>query len=215
MTLKKFTLMTALTTVCAVSVAGSFDGPFLQAGLGFAESRTDVNFMDWFTAKPSDNSFIGQISGGYSKSWGRFNLAGSAYYVLGDQKAGRTLQAWSPDQVDSVSMKLKNTWGISIEPGFNISESTLAYVKLGYSQTEGTWSLTRPNDSHTGTPNFHGVSFGVGAKHKFSSNIYGFAEIQQTNFKKKNVLMTVDGLRYTDSFKPESLTYLVGLGYKF
>jgi hypothetical protein len=37
----------------------------------------------------TESSFVGQIGGGYSKSWGQFFLAASAYCVIGDQKAGR------------------------------------------------------------------------------------------------------------------------------
>ncbi|MEA5097574.1 MAG: outer membrane beta-barrel protein, partial [Burkholderiaceae bacterium] len=187
MDIRKIALVTVITVMSSVSIAAGFDGPFVQAGVGFAESATDVHFTNWFTAKPSDNSFAGQISAGYSKSFGRFNLAGNVYYVLGHQKAGTTIQAWEPSQVDTVNMKLQNARGVSIEPGLNINEASLVYVKLGYSQAEGTWTFTRPNDSYSATPTFHGFSFGAGAKHKFSNHLYGFAEVQKTSFKRKNV----------------------------
>ena len=217
MNITKLALVTAIATISSAANSGGFDGPFVQAGVGFSNAKSEVHFTNWFNTKTRDDNLNGQIAGGYSRSFGQFNLAVSAHYIIGDQKAGKTTQQFDPSEIDNVNMKLKRQWGISIEPGFNFSESTLGYLKFGYSQAKGTWLFERPKfqDSHSGSPRFDGFSFGVGAKHKFTQNFYGFAEIQKTSFRRKDVSMTIDGNSYTDSFKPESLTGFIGVGYKF
>lgn len=211
MNYKKLAIIAALSAASSGVLAGGFDGPFVQAGIGGAHSRTDIRFTGWFDANESDSTVNGQIAGGYSKSFGQFNLAGSAFYLLGDQRAGeKTIQ--DSNGLHKISMKLKNTWGISIQPGYNFTPSTLGYLKFGYTQTRGDWTYV---NHASGESTFDGVSYGIGAKHQLAQNLYGYAEIQQTNFNRNKVHMTVDGNHYTDSFKPESLTGFVGIGYQF
>ncbi|MBS1187890.1 MAG: Opacity protein and related surface antigen [Burkholderiaceae bacterium] len=217
MNFRNFAITIALTAASHAALAGGFDGPFVQAGAGLAHSKTDIRFAGWFDAKPGNDDFNGVIAGGYSKSFGQFNLALSGHYILGHQNAGKTTQSYNAVDFEDVSMKLKHSWGVSFEPGINLSEKTLAYAKLGYGQTSGTWLLARHavSDYHSGEPTFRGFSFGAGVKHKFTANLYAFGEIQQTNYRRKDVQMTVLGVTYTDSFKPETLTAFAGIGYRF
>jgi len=217
MNIRNLAITIALATASHAALAGGFDGPFVQAGAGLAHSKTDIHFTGWFDAKPGNDDFNGVIAGGYSKSFGKFNLAFSGHYILGNQKAGSTTQSFNAVDVEDISMKLKRSWGVSIEPGLNLSEKTLAYAKLGYGQTKGTWQLARhaASDYHSGEQTFHGFSFGAGVKHKFMSNLYAFAELEHTSYRKKDIQMTVLGVTYTDSFKPETLMVSAGIGYRF
>jgi opacity protein-like surface antigen len=214
---RHITLACALALTSPGALAGSFDGPFAQAGIGMASSKTNVIFTGWFDADVSDDSFNGQLAAGYSRAFGRFNLAASASYVVGNQAAGMTTQAYDDVQVDTVDLVLKQTWGLSVEPGYYFSDATLGYLKLGYGQSTGTWKFVRPlfQDSYSGDATFAGFSFGAGAKHSFTANLYGYAEVQQANFGKEEIHLTVNGHYFTDSLEPESLTAFVGIGWKF
>jgi opacity protein-like surface antigen len=210
------------------ATAGEFDGSYVQAGAGVASSKTDIGFTGWFRAKPGDESFAGQLAVGHSLSLGQFNLAGNIHYTVGGLKAGKTVQA-SPFVVgesdDWVRMRLKNSWDISMEPGFEITGSTLVYAKLGYVRTQGKWTFARPfyPDIYSGTANFKGFGFGAGIKHNFSPKLFSFVEIQQNSYSRKDVVVTVTNRNlteswqssYTNNFKPESLTGFVGVGYRF
>ena len=211
---KKIAIIATLGFASSLAVAGSFDGPFVQGGGGFSNMQTEVNAPGWFSSKLSDSSFIGQLAAGYSHSMGSFNLAASAYYVVGDQKAGRF--DYSSSGIGSLAFKSKNAWGVSIEPGFNLSESTIAYGKIGYVDAKGmasdNWTSGGLNRSSTYNGSFHGYSYGAGLKHKFSANLYAVAEIQQVNYQSKTWTYS-NG--YQVSMKPNSLTGIIGIGYKF
>lgn len=216
--LKRFAIAAvAAVAVSSNSIAGGFDGAFVQAGMGVVKAKADVSFKNWFDAQIRDDNWESQVSVGYSWSFGRFNMAASAYYLPGKQNAGQTMQQYDPTEIDRVSLKLRHGWGVSIEPGINLNESTLVYAKMGVGLSKGEWLFERPKfqDSYSGKTSFRGFSLGFGAKHKFTRNFYGFAEIQHTRFGRKSVTMAVDGNNYTDAFKPELLTGLIGVGYKF
>ena len=210
MNLRRVTFVVALSAASSAALAGGFDGPFAQIGIGFANAQSQLNFPGWLDVKVNDTSFIGEVAGGYSQSFGSFNLAASAYYTLGDQKAGSFTDA---EYHTSVQLELKNTWGINIEPGFNAGESTLVYASLGYGETKGNFIEYDSKGTFPWKQTFHGFSFGAGVKYKFAPNIYGVAELRQTNFQSRNV--TFGGVYPEAPFKPNSLNGIVGVGYKF
>jgi hypothetical protein len=48
MNLNKLVLAAALSAASSVTIAGGFDGPFVQAGIGFANSQTDGGYNERF-----------------------------------------------------------------------------------------------------------------------------------------------------------------------
>lgn len=211
---KKMLLVAVLSVASSTAMAGAFDGPFVQAAVGFANAQTEVNAPAWFTSKPSDNNFIGQISGGYSRSFGQFNLGGSVFYILGDQKAGA--MGYNSPGIGTIEFKGKNTWGLSIEPGYMFYESALVYAKIGYvdSKVNGSDNWTSGGLAHSSAfdESVHGYSYGAGVKVRFSPNLYGIAEIQQINYRSKTWTYS-NG--YQVAVKPNALTGVIGIGYKF
>ena len=214
MNCKKLAIIAVLGVASSAACAGGFDGPFVQVGLGFANSQTKVK-THWpdtnFSAKLDDANVIGEVAAGYSKSFGQFNLAGSAFYVIGDQKAGSVDMATEVYGPNPYSFKNTNTWGVAIEPGINVSESALAYLKIGYAQTasEGIEEFDGVTYSYDSTHT--GFSYGAGVKFKFAPKLYLMAELQQAGFDGKKYRF-VDG--HID-IQPGSLTGVFGVGYQF
>ena len=191
MKFKKLAMLAALSAASSFAVAApaAFDGPFVQAGIGYANAEVEQTPG----GTTDDDNFIGQIAGGWSQSFGQWNLAGSAYYVIGDQEAGR---------INNVDFKGQDTWGISIDPGYYFTPKTLGYVKLGYIQTTG-----KASGGISGDETFNGYAYGLGLKYAYTPNLYGVVEVQQAEFEDK----TIGGVK----FEPNGFTAIVGVGYKF
>jgi opacity protein-like surface antigen len=205
----------------SVSIAGSFDGPFMQVGIGFANAQNKVttNWPDLnIDSTATESGFIGQIAGGYSQSWSQFYLAASAYYVIGDQKAGSIHMSTPPPPtaygVNTYDFKNTNTWGITIDPGINLNDSTTVYLKLGYGQTSAKGTEHWQNETDIYDKTYSGFSYGAGVKYRLTPNIYGMAEILQTNYD-SSTFNFPDPNGGSISFKPSSLIGTVGVGYKF
>lgn len=214
MKFKKTTIALCLGIASSLAMAGGFDGPFLQVGVGFAKAQTQAT-SHWpdtnIDATLTENNFVGQIGGGYAKSWGQFFLAASAYYLIGDQKAGRANLSSTQYGTNTYEFKNTNTWGISIDPGINLNDATTAYLKLGYGRTAGKGTEIFQTVTYNYDKSYGGFSYGAGVKYRLTPNLYGMAEIQQTNYDRSNFTFPDGDI----SFKPASLIGTVGLGYRF
>lgn len=210
MNFRNLAMTLALIAASPVALAGGFDGPFAQLGVGSANSQSELNFPGWLDLKVSDTSLVGEMAAGYSQSFGNFNLAASVSYTLGDQKAGSFVDN---GYQSSVYLKLQNTWHVSIEPGFNLNQSTLLYASLGYVGTTANFIEYDTQGIFPWKQRLNGYSLGAGLKYKFTPNIYGMASIRQTNLQSGAV--DFGGVYPQASFKPNSLDGIVGVGYKF
>ena len=209
MKFKKNMMFIALATASATVMASGFDGPFVQGGIGFSEMRAKHQYQEpghIENDRVKKTNFLGQIAAGYSQSFGTFNLAASIYTVLGSQKANTNdAFGWG----ENIDFKGRRTVGLTIEPGVNINPNSLVYAKLGVTQMRG-----RMDAEEAGIANktHNGFSVGAGFKYKFTPNIYGLAEIMQTNFNRKTYFEYGGGSLGT---KPKTLTGIVGIGYTF
>lgn len=208
MFIKNLALTVTVTLGLAASAslaAGTFDGPFAHFGSNLANSQEDASNLvaPGTTTYSTKAKWVGQAGVGFSHAFGLFNLAASAYYVLGDQDV-MEVSFSTPNGINTVNAKLKNTRSISIEPGIYLDQSTLIYLKLGYISATRTLynSLLGSRDD-----SFHGNTVGLGAKYAFTPSIYGIAEAQQGQFR----ALTMDGV----GIKPNSQTIFLGTGYKF
>ena len=107
-----------------------FTGAFVQGAAAVVKSKTEIDFTGWFNVKPDDQSTVGEISAGYGWDFNGFSVRTPGFYILGSQKAGTTTQnsPFNPNEAnDTVSMTLKNTWGLVVEPGIRLGHSAMLY----------------------------------------------------------------------------------------
>ena len=113
-----------------------------------------------------------------------------ATYSLGDLKYG---------SAGGANLKGKDAYSIYLEPGYAFSNSTLVYAKLAYLGMKG--------EAGNSSRDFDGVGYGVGVRHKLSSNLFLQGEITQSEYNRE----TVGGI----AFEPSGTTGTVGIGYQF
>ena len=192
MKLKKIAIAAALGAASSFAMAGGFDGPFVQLGIGGSATKNNfTNFQAGGTgagvSSVSGGSFNGVVTGGYSQDLGvldssikGLNLAANIFYVIGNQNSGSGSGTATVDgytQTLGGNIKMKNTFGISVEPGWNFTESTLGYVKLA-------WLNSRQNNSYNysdsdgqvfgGSMNktVNGFGYGLGVKQLITKEIF-------------------------------------------
>lgn len=213
--------------------AGTFDG--VNADLGIGGSYTQSK-QSGFTAvdDPSDplnalnvngttsqGDFTGIASIGYSQEISNgFNLAANLFYQIGHQRAGSTASSMidpsnNANTTMSVSSKLNNTWGISVEPGYYFGKDTLGYVKLAWVNSGLTTNASLSQDGVAGggslnqTTNINGFGYGLGVKQAITENIYLKGEVYGVTYGSANV--GEGGL----TSKPSQVSAFLSVGYKF
>lgn len=235
--MKKIILASALAALAGSALAGgAFDGPFVQLGIGGSATSTKTsgitadNSAVSLDGTSTQGSVNGLVTAGYSKDFGAFNeslkgfnLAANLFYVIGEQKAGNPssggLDGWGDTRGLSGNYKLQNTWGISVEPGWNFTESTLGFVKLAwvntYSKTTINYSNSDGNPGGNGSQTFsktlNGFGYGIGLKQLITKEIYAGVDLMGVTYNSNKY--SEEGLNA--SFKPTQFMGFVSVGYKF
>lgn len=241
MSIKKIVAAASIALVASSSFAGAFDGPYVQLGIGGANTSSsvsntanidddsDLNQEDRFGSfgsidgNISQGSFNGILSAGYSKSIAdtRFNLAANLFYVIGNQKAGSkssyttfNTNQGTEDYSQSGNFKLQNTWGISVEPGWNFTESTLGYFKLAWVNSDYKASIAESGSlvDDPGTSNYskqvNGFGYGIGMKHLLTENVFLGVDVLGVSYQ---------SMKQTDivNARPTQWMGFASIGYKF
>lgn len=189
--MKKALIAAAVLSTFGASAfaAGAFDGAYAGLSLGGANKSVEVTGNGNNIAVGSTR-FVGQVNTGYSYAFGTFNIAGGAFSQFGGQNAMTA---------NGQSLKMKNVWGLTVEPGAYIGDKTLAYAKLGYARAAvGSDAQTVQKD---------GFLYGVGIKHLITSNVYAGLEVQQIKFESN----TQNG----QTVRPAQFSGMATVGYKF
>ena len=228
--MKKLLIAASLAGLSSSVFAGSaFDGPYLQLGAGISNTTNDYNIsyegFSILNPKLANNAFMGQVLAGYSKGFGsKFNVAGNIYYDLGNEDAGSTsILEWSV----TLQTKLKNVWGVTFEPGYYFTDTTLGYVKIGYQRGDisahgailgGDLGYADVSSGSVGA-----LTLGVGMKQLITSNIYLGLEISNTQYGSENLQGTYNDntgshaipSEYISKSDIEKTSGIVTIGYKF
>lgn len=225
----------------------AFDG--INAQIGGGLSYTNINAsgtqdQSWDGGAPlnlngstSATRFNGLVSLGYSKSLDSFNLAANVFYVIGNQSGSGKSSSDSytisiPDVYTgslsenlSSSYKLKNTWGISVEPGYYFSSKFLGYLKLAYVNSSLQSNLYCnasdqycSNNTATANKSLNGFGYGIGGKYAITENIYGAIDLMGVTYGSVNQSYNWfpdSELQNSANFKPTQFLGFLSLGYKF
>ena len=241
-------LVAAAATLVANSAmaVGSFDGINAQIGVGVSSlgtqnsntySNTARTGNDLYSGNSSLNlaqtGVMGTASIGYSYGFaGGFNLAANAFYLGGTENAGQ-VNSYSTQggsntpstQSNNTQFKLKNIWGIVVEPGYYFGKDSLGFAKLGMAQASVSGTSSDYNTTNTPTTtntslNFgttSGFLYGLGFKQMVAKNVYVGVEAYQIMFGSKSVTNTsASGSTTINTSNKPNLTYGgITLGYKF
>lgn len=192
LSMKKQLLVIGFALLSTVSKASDFDGVNVQLGVGGSGSSstvqgfTGMNSEMNYNNRSSQGNINGFVSAGYSIEVPQargLNLAANVFYVIGNQNAGNGGNgAVFNDGFQNIyesfssSRTLKNTYGISVEPGFNFTPNTLGYFKLAWVNSQqnmiATYTIGDGQSSFNQTRTVNGFGYGVGLKQMLTGNIY-------------------------------------------
>lgn len=245
MKMKKIAIAAAIGAASSFAMAGGFDGPFVQLGIGGSSTWTKVSGapVSDTGADPnvtmSGGSFNGIVAGGYSQDLGiidpsikGLNLAANIFYVIGNQSSGSKsasgTDAGGYSNNFSLNGKLKNTFGISVEPGWNFTDNALGYVKLAWlnSRAQSTINFSDNDGNAFGidgpsSSTVNGFGYGIGAKYLITKNIFAGVDLMGVTYSGISPTYTVPSA-YCNSdcstspnIKNTQFMGFASIGYKF
>lgn len=186
----------------AHSQAQNFGGFSLGANIDMNATQTEATISNIF------------INGVGQQTWGASVQA--AYGFVTSQpillSLGATYSAAETDALKLSSatgtsaLKLKNAYSVYLEPGYAVSEKTLAYAKLSY---EAGTLHAESSTAATVSRDLNGTGFGLGLRTNLNRNLYLQAEARRVNY---------DRARFegdTTDFKTSLTVGSIGMGYRF
>jgi opacity protein-like surface antigen len=211
----KLLVAAAATVVASSAMAQSaFEGAYAQLGIGYVsvsagtkagESRNGAALT---FSESNINSFSSNIGIGYFFAIDKSFLLGIGAEYAPLKTTDGTSTIFSNGVLADINTYNKtSSYSIFLSPALAIDKEKLAYAKLGY--TSATFKGTSASDGASSTDTFSGYLFGLGYKQIIKREFYGFAEGNYSMFQKKTIETT------TASQSPTSLSFLVGVGYKF
>ena len=216
--------------VFSSSFAAAFDGLSIHLGLGGSHSKTVLRgdnrlanntVISLNGSSSSANSFNGIAAVSYSKNLKALrslNIAAKFFYIVAGQAAGSGADTNNNGRFilnRSYRSSLQNTFGISIEPGWNFSNSTLVYLDLAW--VHSTYNIPNSYTVDAIRENFllqagiNGLGYGVGVKQLLTKHIFAAFEFLGIYYPTQKIgSSTVPNTLSADA---DQFTYFVSLGY--
>jgi outer membrane immunogenic protein len=166
----------------------------------------------------SANGFVGGLFGGYGMYWNNFYyLAGELF--VNDSGASETVNTsrtnTAPVYATTTYSKVNArwSWGVSVLPGLKVNDSTLAFVRLGYSSVnfngKDTFTVNGVSSSGTGSSRQGAFQYGLGLETAVYQNISVRGEYSHANYTSFTNRTT------NTKYSPSNNQFMVGLGYHF
>ena len=172
-----------------------------------------------------DSDSIYAIGGSYNFSIDEKYLLGIGFdYNLNDIDVGTSkLTNHNPGGIttDWNEYELKDLFSVYIKPQLVIDEDKLIYAKLGYVSAD--LSINKANSEYVSSSNesMHGYTVGAGYKQVFSQSLFGFFEVNYTQFAEGSALANYANscgcydYTYSSDVDIDFYAAKVGIGYQF
>lgn len=196
------------------------DGFYVGAGVSYdsyrfsnSYSRVDDEDALSFSNHTSARGWDGELNIGYGRYWDAFYLAGELHGVVsgadGSSNVSITLDGENANGHGNV--KARGSWALSLLPGLKLNDSTLAYIRLGYIQTDfkanGSITLDGVTTSNSNSKWKGGFLGGVGMESYVADNVSLRGEYQYSAYS-----------NFSNNFghsRPSNSSFTLGLQYHF
>lgn len=221
--LRKTSIITAislLTTPC-------FAGFYIGAGLGPEGAQFDqkshvvrlvangpLNIVD--KEQFSGTGIFGTLFAGYGWKHDRFYLAGELNANLSSLKYQLINDEYINQTFSKTTFTIKNSEGVSLLPGYFLSDNTLFYGRIGY--INGRLKIKQSDPSiNSSTSNRNGIRYGLGIRHDITEQVTLMMDYSQINYDsiKSDTFDPFGGVRKTTKLYSNTAQVAFGLIYNF
>ena len=217
-------LLATTAATPALSQAKNFAGPSIAFGAGYNSMETPVNIIE------DDGNAISNITFGGSKH--NFNYLADISYGIEMNKdfvisIGGTYDFSKSESeilsgtdengyTASVKGKLKDHYSVYLQPTYLINSSTGIFAKASYNFAKASYTIASNEDSLSISDDVNGWGYGLGIKSFMNNNLFIQAEGSLTKYDRttKNLVGESETI-YDISSKPEVLSAIISIGYKF
>lgn len=175
-------IRTGLITVALMLVASSAfadnasGGAYVGGGIGLYNGSIKISNAGAYMNLGTSSTDAGlNLYGGYKFIMGKGSIAGEVSYNSGIGKDASINVPGVPSIV--ATLKMTDNYSVSVMPGYNLTQDTTSYLRLGYTRAKGEMTYPTPG-SHT----FNGYVVGFGVDQAVSPNLSARLEYRMLDF---------------------------------
>ena len=217
-----------------IKLSDNFKGFALEVSGGYQNTDSNgdsspksdgVTIPRMTTSGFDDSDSIYAIGGSYNFSIDEKYLLGIGFdYNLNDIDVGTSkLTNHNPGGIttDWNEYELKDLFSVYIKPQLVIDEDKLIYAKLGYVSADLSINKANPEYVSSSNESMHGYTVGAGYKQVFSQSLFGFFEVNYTQFAEGSALANYANscgcydYTYSSDVDIDFYAAKVGIGYQF
>ena len=195
----------------------NWQGTYGQVGIGY--QSTSLSYSPWTyypsggSARPGTssannaNNFALALGVGYYYAFSQsFVLGiGGEYAPLAGAKANTTSSYSGASSSSYGQYNVQSAYNLLLSPGWVIDKEKLVYAKIGYAGAQ-------IKTSSSNTYSYNGYSLGLGYKQFITNTIYGFGEVNYTDYGNSN---NRTDYNFAGTTTLKATNFLLGLGYRF
>jgi len=215
-------LLASVAATPALSQTKNFAGPSIAIGAGYSSYNPEGSLVEDNLGTPipskletgkNDFKYLADLSYGFVAN-NNLVVSLGATYDFNDSEA-TFISITEGGHTVSIKGKLKDHYSLYIQPTYLLNNSTGIFAKVSYNYAKNSIKLTENAASVTFSENLEGWGYGVGAKTFLNDNLYLQFEGSLVKYDKQSKSIVGDLDTYTISAKPEVLSALISIGYKF
>ena len=214
-------LLASIAATPALSQAKNFAGPSIAIGAGYNSLETPVKIVEdtpstlTFGGSKQNFNYLADISYGIEMNKD-FVISLGATYDFNKSESEILSGTDENDDTATVKGKLKDHYSVYLQPTYLINSSTGIFAKASYNFAKASYTIALGADSLTISDNVNGWGYGLGIKSFINNNLFIQAEGSLTKYDKTSKNLEGDsGTIYDISSKPEVLSAIISIGYKF
>ena len=217
-------LLASVAATPALSQAKNFAGPSIAIGAGYNSLETPVKLVEddsgtisnlTFGGSKQNFNYLADISYGIEMNKDFVMSLGATYDF---SKSESEILSGTDETGASASFKgkLKDHYSVYLQPTYLINSSTGIFAKASYNFAKANYTITSGADSLSISDDINGWGYGLGIKSFINNNLFIQAEGSLTEYDKTSKNLVGDsGIIYDMSSKPEVLSAIISIGYKF
>ncbi len=219
--LKKTLLVALAASAAAIAAAPAMaanNSPFTGFYVGAGATRDTADFstkasIPGYSASndASGTGFGGNLFAGYGYTFCNGFYLGSEVFGSMTSLEHKTTTSVSGFS-NTAKIDVKNSYGLSVLPGYMITNNTLAYARVGYVRSKLEISNSGfPSDKF----NLNGVQYGLGLQTALMNNLSLRGEYTYTNYQSESRSYTNNAGTGTARLNPSTDQFGVSLAYNF
>jgi len=214
--LKKLTILMLLLLLLPLSSYAS--GFYLGAGVGrdtadFNQQITIAALSLTASNHVNGNGVLGEVFAGYGWNYNAFYLAGELEGSLSSINTTSSITTGAGTLNNKYA--IRNSVGLSVLPGFKITDASLIYALAGYVRGQLRVNAQINNAANSITRNLNGFRYGLGLETKLRQQLGVRLEYDHIDYQRSNLTVTAGGATAVASVKPKSDQVIASLIWRF